>query len=246
MGTESRKQREIRQREADILRVAREMLARDGYLKLNMDRIAAAVEYAKGTIYQHFDNKEDLLLALEIEMLRHQAEMFARAATYPGRPRERFAAVSVASVLHNMLFPDHLLIDHIVCNPAIIEKARPERQENHKVCEGNCLKVIVGIYQDAIDAGDLKLEPGITPEMCAFGPWSMSSGAYMIMQAEIPLMEKGITNPLGALWHNMQMMLDGYGWKPLSTEHDYRAVTRRAREELFAEELRQVNDFPEF
>ena len=44
------------------------MLRRDGYLKLNMDRVGQAIEYAKGTVYRHFDNKEDIIVALGVEM----------------------------------------------------------------------------------------------------------------------------------------------------------------------------------
>jgi AcrR family transcriptional regulator len=246
MTTATRKQREVQQRETQILGVARQMLGSAGYLKLNMDRIASAVEYSKGTVYQHFDNKEDILVALEIQMLRSQAELFARASTYPGRPRERFAAVGVASLVHNRLYPEHLQIDHIICNPAIFEKARPDRQETLRLCEGNCMKILVGIYQDAIDAGDLELEEEMTPEECCFGPWALSTGAYVIMQAGIPLVEKGIREPISALWTNMQKLLDGYGWLPLSTEHDYGEVVRRAREELFAKEIAEIGDLPEF
>jgi AcrR family transcriptional regulator len=246
MGTSARKQRELQQREDQILDVARRMVAEDGYLKLNMDRVAAAIEYAKGTVYHHFDNKEDMLVALEIRMHRSQTELFARASNYPGRPRERFAAVGVASLVHRNLYPEHLQIDHIVCNPAIFEKARPERQELLRLCESNCMKVLANIYQDAIDAGDLKLEPGVTPEECVFGPWAMSSGAYMIMEAGLPLVEKGIQDPVSALWRNLQKLLDGYQWKPVSTEHDYGEVVRRARQELFAEEIAQIGGLPEF
>jgi hypothetical protein len=66
------------------------------------------------------------------------------------------------------------------------------------------------------------------------------------MEAGIPLVEKGIREPVSALWTNMQKLLDGYRWIPLSTEHDYGEVVRRAREELFAAEIAQIGDLPEF
>ncbi len=34
------------------------MIVRDGYHGLSMDRIAEALEYSKGTIYQHFSCKK--------------------------------------------------------------------------------------------------------------------------------------------------------------------------------------------
>ena len=62
--TVTRKQREIAQREDLILETARKMLLERGYLGLTMDRIAEEIEYSKGTVYQHFSSKEDLISTL--------------------------------------------------------------------------------------------------------------------------------------------------------------------------------------
>ena len=64
MNQLTRKQREFEQREQLILKIAREMLIQQGYLGLRMDHIADRIEYSKGTIYQHFPNKEEIILAL--------------------------------------------------------------------------------------------------------------------------------------------------------------------------------------
>lgn len=47
-----------------ILDVAEEMLAEKGYHDTSMDEIAARTGVAKGTLYQHFPSKEDLVFAL--------------------------------------------------------------------------------------------------------------------------------------------------------------------------------------
>ncbi len=47
-----------------ILDVAEEMLAEKGYHETSMDEIAARTGVAKGTLYQHFPSKEDLVFAL--------------------------------------------------------------------------------------------------------------------------------------------------------------------------------------
>ncbi len=47
-----------------ILDVAEEMLAEKGYHDTSMDEIAALAGVAKGTLYQHFPGKEDLVFAL--------------------------------------------------------------------------------------------------------------------------------------------------------------------------------------
>ena len=77
MGRSSRKQREIEQRERLILRAELEMLLKEGYLGLRMEQIAAQVEYSKGTVYQHFPNKEEIILALANEALECRSSLNA-------------------------------------------------------------------------------------------------------------------------------------------------------------------------
>ena len=52
----TRKQREMERRTSEILRVARPILITEGVQGLSMDRVASQMEYAKGTIYNHFPN----------------------------------------------------------------------------------------------------------------------------------------------------------------------------------------------
>ena len=236
MGTASRKQREIEEREAKILKVARQILASEGYIRLNMDRIAAEIEYAKGTVYQHFRNKEDIIVALDIEAHLAMGELFRMAATFQGSPRHRMTAIGVASNLKNQLYPDHLQIDRITCNPAILEKATEERQEELRESEGACMSVLSDLVREAVEHHDLCLAKGVSPGDLVFGLWALSSGGYDIISTGIPLSEHGVGNPMAALWHNFTMLLDGYGWKPLSHEEDYVAVRRQAWSEIFAEE----------
>ena len=50
MATSTRKARELEAREALILDVAERLVQEKGYLGMNMDQVAAATEYSKGTI----------------------------------------------------------------------------------------------------------------------------------------------------------------------------------------------------
>jgi AcrR family transcriptional regulator len=240
MNTESRKQREIKQRELKILDVARRMLIANGYIKLNMARIAEEIEYAKGTVYQHFKNKEDIIVALDTVAHQRMRELFQRAASFDASSRQRMVAVGVASNLMSRLYPDHLQIARITCNPAIVDKVPAERQQALQNAEGSCMKVLVEIVREAQQKGDLSLPPGSTTEDLVFGLWSMSTGTYEIVAAGIPLIEKGVRDPIEALWVNFSMLLDGYRWQPLSQMEDYRKVRQLAWDVLFA------GDFAEY
>ncbi|MCC2658985.1 MAG: TetR/AcrR family transcriptional regulator [Panacagrimonas sp.] len=61
MGTKERRQREFNEREELFLNVALELVRSNGLLNLQMSRLAEKAEYAVGTLYLHFDSKEDLV-----------------------------------------------------------------------------------------------------------------------------------------------------------------------------------------
>ena len=89
----------MQDREQRILELARVMIVREGYHGLSMDRIAEEMEYSKGTIYQHFSCKEDILMALVNQTMERRLDLFQRAAAYPGRSRERITAIGAAAEL---------------------------------------------------------------------------------------------------------------------------------------------------
>lgn len=51
-------------REQELLLISEKIMAEHGFSKLTMDKLVAACEYSKGTVYNHFNSKENLLLAL--------------------------------------------------------------------------------------------------------------------------------------------------------------------------------------
>src|SRR5580692_12527778 len=112
-ATLTRKQREVQGREGRILEVARSMIVHDGYHGLSMDRIAEALEYSKGTIYQHFSCKEDILMALVNQAVECRLDLFRRAAAMRGRTRERMTAIGAAAELFFELYPHHFHIEHV-------------------------------------------------------------------------------------------------------------------------------------
>ncbi len=240
MSTARRKERDRLQREARILEVSRGMLVEDGYHGLNMDRIASQLEYAKGTIYNHFSCKEEIIIALAIETAQRRAEMFHRAASFSGMPRERALAIGVAAELFVRLYPDHFGVEQIIRSGSIREKTSQRRRDIMRGCETRCMSTVAGIVRDGIAQGHLRLPEGTNPEEMVFGLWSMSFGAFAIISTSDPLVELGIQDPFATVQRNCNLLLDGYGWQPLSSEYDYDAATERIEEEVFADEFRQA------
>jgi len=241
MSTLTRKQREIREREDLILDVARDMLVERGYLGLTMDRIAKAIDYSKGTVYQHFASKEDLLVALAGQTARKRTDLFERAATFRGRTRERMMGVGLAYELFVGLYPTHFESEKVIHATSVRAKATAEHVALLSACEMKCTHVVSGIVRDAIAAGDLELPAGIAPMDLGFNLWSLTFGSYFLTSGDAPLGELGVTNPHAALTRGYHALLDGYGWRPLSTEWDYDATRAKLQEEVFSDECARLD-----
>jgi AcrR family transcriptional regulator len=239
MNNISRKQREILQREQLILDTAAELLQTVGYMGLSMERIAEAIEYSKGTIYQHFTCKEEILCSLCIRCMQTQHDMFEKAASFNGRPREKMTAILTAHQLFVKLHPREFGNMQIIKTVSIRDKIAEDSRTDLQLAEDSCMFLIGGIIQEAIAAGDLHLV-NVKPFELLFSMWATAFGSSMLQASDIPLAQKGITDADQVMRRHCRFVLDGYGWQPLSRDWDYDATQRRINAELFAEEIAQL------
>lgn len=70
-----RRERERRQRRADILRAAESVFAAHGFHAASVEQIATTADYATGTVYLYFRDKEGLYLELFEEKIRELARL---------------------------------------------------------------------------------------------------------------------------------------------------------------------------
>ena len=112
--TTARKERERAVREELILDHGLRLLLRGGYQNLNLDELATAIEYSKGTIYLHFQTKEDLVLGIATRaMERNSVNFFASwAVCEVGQPslKDALASASGPSVLPAATLPSIIAI----------------------------------------------------------------------------------------------------------------------------------------
>ncbi len=177
MSNLSPKQREIADREQHVLRISRQMLKLGGYLGLSMDAIAAELDYSKGTIYNHFPCKEEIIIALAIETMDKRSEMFEKAARYSDSSRARLAAIGVAAELFVRLYPDHFEVEQLIRSSSIWDKTSQARRQRMHDGESRCMGIVAAIVREGMSAGELELPAEMTPEDLVFGLWSLTFGA---------------------------------------------------------------------
>jgi len=70
MGVSERKERVFRQREQEILTAALRLSQTDEWQWVTIDRIAKEAEIGKGTVYKHFETKEEIYARLALDFHR--------------------------------------------------------------------------------------------------------------------------------------------------------------------------------
>ena len=232
-----RKQREFQQREQLILDTAQQMLHRHGYAQLTMERVAEAVEYSKGTIYNHFSSKEDLVCSLCCRCIGNLIALFRRAYDYPGSTRERFSAIGIGYSLYHQLNPLDAQNIQVVKTNAVREKLSAAKLEEMSALEHEITQLCMNLVDEAIQAGDIADAGDHTADTIVFGFWSMLYGGMLLAQSDIPLEKLGFSPAITMLWKNSQRLMDAYGWKPLSQDTDSDALFTKLCSALFAEEV---------
>ena len=93
----------LRQKRAEIiLDVAEEVFAEKGYSDASMDEVAARAGVSKGTLYQHFPTKEDLIFAL-IEQSLVRFEQIVQQAVVSAST----AQAKLECILHAVYMEQH-------------------------------------------------------------------------------------------------------------------------------------------
>jgi len=106
LGITERREREREEVRRKILDSARELFALEGYERVTMRRIADAIEYSPTTIYNHFEDKDDLFRALCQEDFSVLLAV-VQEQTWPADPVEAIRRLGHVYVQFGLTHPNH-------------------------------------------------------------------------------------------------------------------------------------------
>ena len=74
-----------------------------------------------------------------------------------------------------------------------------------------------------------------------FGIMTLAIGTHTAVSSFRSMMSDiQVGNPFQCLRDNIHILLDGFGWKPLSIDWDYAETSRRIAKEIFADECHHI------
>lgn len=219
--------RHKQQREQLLLQLAQQILQEEGFAGLTMDRLTAASEVSKGTIYNHFCSKEDLITALSVDSLQRQLLLFQQALSVSGHSRERALALHYAYFLFSTTEPTLFLCLLSAATPAVVEKSSASRLAQRQALEQQLLGFCQQVIRQALAENAISLQGGCSIEELTYLQWAQAFGANALYR---PAQQMGFFQGLAQqqlVLAGVNLMLDGLGWRPLSADFDYQSCWQR-------------------
>lgn len=214
MSSLTPKQLEIRQREARILSVATPMIRDGGLEAIRMDRIAKEMRLTRGTIYNHFANREEIVLSLAGRAIQRRIALFEYAISLADQSRRQIAAVGIACEVYADQMPDDFAAEQMVRHDSVLMKTSEARRGRLLADEHACMAVVGQAVVGAVERGDLKVPRGQDAPDVLFGLWSLVYGGLLIEATSPSLTNIGISDSRSAIRRNCNALLDGLHWQP--------------------------------
>jgi len=212
--TRERRKRQWGERESLILSTARRLIHDKGFLSLTMSDLATAVEYSVGTLYRHFETKEDLLVALAVQSISQRAQLFEAVRQVKRPSRDRVYGILIVRLMLAEASPETFDIERLASSPSIWKRATAERYQAMVAMEQRCSQTVIEIIRDALAAGDLPAGQVSEAEII-FGLWSITVGFHRLVQSFVDIQQVGLADAIAAVKKNYCLLLDGYGWQPV-------------------------------
>ena len=207
-------------REEELIDLAIEIIAEQGPGSLTLEKLTARSNYSKGTIYNHFSSKEDCLSALCCRAVLSITECFGKAMGFNGTLREKALAIHYAYQLYSRLHPTLFQVVLVSKAPGVRDKTSEKRIECMDKLEDQINNLTDSMFIHAMQQGEIT-NPNVTAETASFANWAMSFGTLALSNSAA---EATIVSRLDqdfVLLNNINFLLDGIGWQPLSSEWDY-------------------------
>jgi hypothetical protein len=120
------------------------------------------------------------------------------------------------------------------------EKSSPARIKAQQELEKEISDMVDQLLQNAIAINELQPKTGATVDLMAFAHWAISFGGIALLSSASDTYSIDRLQGTDPFLYNLNCMLDGMNWLPLSTDWDYGQSWLRIEQEIFSAERQQL------
>jgi AcrR family transcriptional regulator len=167
----------------DIIAAARDLFVIEGYMNVNMRKIAEKVGCAPGTIYLHFEDKDSILCAIVVETFAKLDKRMEAIRNDKGDPVERLRRGGRQYILFALDHPYHYLVTFGLNGAADLRNHEARQAGQHSF---NCMRECVRL---CVEAGLFRIND---VEQIAQSLWACMHGVVMILitKSDFPFIEQ--------------------------------------------------------
>jgi AcrR family transcriptional regulator len=170
VGVIERREREREEVRRKILTAARDLFASEGYDRVTMRRIADVIEYSATTIYNHFEDKDDLVDALCQEDFTRLFQHLQQAPP-PRDPVEAIRQLGLAYAAFGTTYPNHYRF-------MFMTPAKFEHPEGHVSPGEQAFGLLRSAVEAAVAGGYFR---SVDPQTAAQVLWASIHGAVALL-----------------------------------------------------------------
>jgi AcrR family transcriptional regulator len=237
MKEKSANELRIQAREEKIIQCALDIIDESGFASLRMESLHKRAECTKGTLYNHFINREDLLCEIASRYCVSLMSYYQRLETFNGNTREQvmalFQAYQIFCFSNPALFAGVLQLQ----NPSLMARGSEKRLTHYRNEEMRLILHMTHIIQDALDEGHINAQYQTKVFELAFTGWATAFGNISLMMSSQGAFLTQQADKEQQLFLATNFSLDGLGWLPLSKDFDYKKTWHNVGERYFKEEL---------
>ncbi len=226
------------QREQEIIEHAIQLFSERGFLGVRMSDIAKQTQYSMGTIYSHFESKEDLLIACaHVLVLDHQL-LFTRVRELGIPAIEQIITLAQGVWVVASKFPDLIEIKNLSLMRSVWKRATQQRVSHYDRLHEELSLQIREMAMEAIQESFSGYEAMEGSELEALadtlthGLWGLSIGMSSITQsgyAESHCEEHSDEELEQFFSTNYSNFLKGYGWHSEAVEEVMLRCSRQSQ-----------------
>ncbi len=134
----TRRERERQIREADIITAAEKVFILKGYEDSSMDEIAKEAQFTKRTLYQYFENKDELYLAVTLKVFK---QFYASLRTAYDEKESGYTKIEKACTFFYQFFKE---------NPGTLQVIKSIGKAKRKSSEGSTRRQELFVFNEGI------------------------------------------------------------------------------------------------
>jgi len=216
MRTVQRKAKEVAERDKALVQVALDMVERDGFHNLTLAKLAEAAGYSKGTIYNHFTCREDLLIEMSAESARRQLRYYQAVADLAWGGVPALYALMLAYMRHAEVAPVLFESSLAARTDAVCAAASEVRLKRRELVEAQMAQVVGSVVERAVVEGPFE-NPHLTPAVAVDALRSYILGysaMHLLSRRFLWAAEESLRDRLQAL----AATVHGLGWPLLEAD----------------------------